>query len=77
METWVGPPKHNYDNFRRKAGSALFTMESAHAHVLQPPQADGFESEDHVFTLQSCHGAVVALLSEVLQEGSPLFPCFL
>ena len=45
-------------------------------HDLQPPQADNTESRDHVHTLQSCHGTVIASLSEVPQEGSPAFPLF-
>ena len=41
------------------------------------PQVDSPESKDHVYTSQSCHGAVAAPLFEVLQEGSlvsSLFP---
>ena len=42
----------------------------------KPPQADSPESYDHVCTLQSCHGAVVAPLSDVPQEGSSVFSLF-
>ena len=45
-------------------------------HDLQPPQADNTESRDHVHTLQSCHGTVIASLSEVPQVSSPAFPLF-
>ena len=40
------------------------------------PEADIPESKNHVCTLQSCHGAVVARLSEVSQEGSSVFSLF-
>ena len=38
--------------------------------TYKSPQADSPESKDHVCTLQSCHGAVVAPLSDVPQESS-------
>ena len=41
--------------------------------TYKPPQADSPELLDHVCTLQSCHGAVVAPLSDVPQEGSSVF----
>ena len=41
--------------------------------TYKPPQADISELKDHVCTLQSCHGAVVAPLSEAPQEGSSVF----
>ena len=44
--------------------------------TYKPPQADSPESQDHVCTLQSCHGAVVAPLSDVPQEGSSVFSLF-
>ena len=44
--------------------------------TYKPPPAHSPESYDHVCTLQSCHGAVVAPLSEVPQEGSPVFSLF-
>ena len=44
--------------------------------TYKPPQADGPESQDHVCTLQSCHGAVVAPLSDVPQKGSSVFSLF-
>ena len=44
--------------------------------TYKPPQADSAESQDHVCTLQSCHGAAVAPLSEVPKEGSSVFSLF-
>ena len=44
--------------------------------TYKPPQADSAESQDHVCTLQSCHGAVVAPLSEVPNKGSSVFSLF-
>ena len=44
--------------------------------TYKPPQADSPESKDHLCTLQSCHGAVVAPLSDVPQEGSSVFSLF-
>ena len=44
--------------------------------TYNPPEADSPESWDHVCTLQSCRGAVVAPLSEVPQEGSSVFSLF-
>ena len=41
--------------------------------TYKPLQADSPESQDHACTLQSCHGAVVAPLSEMPQEGSSVF----
>ena len=40
------------------------------------PEADIPESKIHVCTLQSCHGAVVARLSEGSQEDSSVFSLF-
>ena len=44
--------------------------------TYKPPQADSPGSQDHVCTLQSCHGAGVAPLSDVPQEGSSVFSLF-
>ena len=53
-------------------GSETIFLVSCHM-TYKPPQADSPESYDHVCTLQSCHGAVVAPLSDVPQEGSSVF----
>ena len=48
-----------------------------HATCPTTPQVNNPESEDHVqHTLQSCHNAVAAPLSEVPQEGSTAFSLF-
>ena len=56
-------------------GSETISLVSCHM-TYKPPQADSPESYDHVCTLQSCHGAVVAPLSEVPEEGSSVFSLF-
>ena len=53
-------------------GSETISLISCHM-TYNLPQADSPESQDHVCTLQSCHGAVVASLPEVPQEGSSVF----
>ena len=61
-----------YDEKQRGTvlGSETISLVSCHM-TFKPPQADSPESSDHVLcTLQSCHGAVVAALSGVPQEGS-------
>ena len=57
-------------------GSETISLVSCHM-TYKPPRADSPESKDHVCTLQSCHGAVVAPLSEVPLEGASLFCLFL
>ena len=44
--------------------------------TYNPPKNDSRESYDHLYTLQSYHGAVVAPLSEVSQEDSAGFSLF-
>ena len=53
-------------------GSETISLVSCHM-TYKPLQAD---SQDHVCNLQSCHGAVVDPLSEVPQDGSPVFSLF-
>ena len=56
-----------------KQGGTVLTSETIFlvlCHMAyKPPQ-------DHVCTLQSCHGAVVAPLSDVPQESSSVFSLF-
>ena len=56
-------------------GSETISLVSCHM-TYKPLQADSPESWDHVCTLQSCHGAVVAPLSQVPQEGSSVVSLF-
>ena len=55
--------------------SEPISLASCHM-TYKPPQADSPESQDHICTLQSCLGAVVAPLSEVPQEDSSVFSLF-
>ena len=56
-------------------GSETISLVWCHM-TYKPLQTDSPESYDHVCTLQSCHGVVVAPLSEVSQEGSSVFSLF-
>ena len=55
-------------------GSETISLISCHMTYKPPPGSP--EPQDHVCTLQSCHGAVVAPLSEVPQEGYSVFSLF-
>ena len=68
----------DYDREKQRGrvlGSETISLVSCHM-TNKPPQADSPESQDHICSLQSCHGAVVAPLSEVPQEGSSVFSLF-